>query len=144
MTRQLHNVITFRHYICVDMWVWLDCGACACAHFRRRQDVCVGGLTTPALAPVPCGWSARLPCDRPRVGSTSRSPRGQVQLSIAQSPNGLCGTDTTASAGAGLGLTRYCHVAIHRILTSSIKQIMIDPWLGYSCTAQFFDGANLH
>ena len=91
--------------------MWLDCGACACAHFssdaRIKVDVCVGGLTTPTLAPVavPYGWSARLPRDRPRVGSTSRSQRGQVQLSIAQSPNGLCGTDITASAGAGLGLT---------------------------------------
>ena len=86
--------------------MWLDCGACACAHFSRRQDVCVGGLTTPMLAPVavPYGWSTRLPCDRPRVGSASRSQRGQVQLSIAQSPNGLCGTDITASTGAGLGL----------------------------------------
>ena len=69
----------------------------------------MGGQTTPTLAPVavPYGWSARLPCDAPCVGSTSRShvQRGQVQLSIVQSPNGLCGTDITASAGAGLGLT---------------------------------------
>ena len=62
---------------------------------------------TPTLAPVavPCGWSARLPCDSPRASSTSRSPRGQVQLSIAQSPYGLCGTDITTSVGARLGLT---------------------------------------
>ena len=75
------------------------------AHARILADVCVGGLTTPTLAPVavPCGWSARLPCVRPRVGSTS-SPRGQVQRS-SPSKYGLCGTDITASAGTGLGVT---------------------------------------
>ena len=73
----------------------------------RILAVTPGRMYMCGLAPVaiPYGWSARLPCDRPRVGSTSRSQRGQVQLSIAQSPNGLCGTDITASAGAGLGLT---------------------------------------
>ena len=94
--RMAHAMTSFtlRHCIYVDMWVWLDCGACACAHFSSFAVtpglVCVGGLTTPTLAPVavPCGWSARLPCVRPWVGSTSRSPRGQVQLSIAQSPYG--------------------------------------------------------
>ena len=89
--------------------MWFDCGACACAHFSTEVDLYMCGRPddAPTLAPVavPCGWSARLPCDRPRVGSTSRSSRGQVQLSIAQSPYGLCGTDITASVGAGLGLT---------------------------------------
>ena len=73
-------------------------------HARARILADARTTLAPTLAPVAvlCGWSTRLPSDRPRVGSTSRSPRGQVQLSIAQS---LCGADITASVGAGLGLT---------------------------------------
>ena len=48
--RMAHAMTSFtsRHCIYVDMWVWLDCGACACAHFSSFA-------VTPGLSRRMCG-----------------------------------------------------------------------------------------
>ena len=70
------------------MWVWLDSGACAYAHYNNVLACCSDAWHTcgrPDDTPlVPCGWGGadghETKQSTPRVDSAPGSPRGKVQL----------------------------------------------------------------
>ena len=122
--------------------MWLDCGACACAHFScvcsdARTSMCGRPDDTHAGACSCTIWVERKTTVR-QTASRQHIEKSAWASAAQHSTKPLWpvwdGYHRQRGCGAWSNLSQcYCHVAIHRIVTSSIEQIMIESGLCLTC-----------